>query len=80
MPLTPESQIPSPAQGGQGPDVVEWLCSVSTQTQRTVSPALIVDVLVPLTGSTKLFPPWPTLTIHVTVPAQLRVVPGARVP
>ena len=48
--LMPESQMPSTAQPGeQAPDVVEWV--PPPQVQSTVSPALIVVVLLPLTES-----------------------------
>jgi hypothetical protein len=59
----PWFHIPSPEQGGHGPEVVEW--NPLTQTQWIVSPTWIVDVLLPLTWSTKLFPPCPTLTVNV---------------
>src|SRR5262245_25901566 len=54
----PESQVPSPVHGGQGPEVVLWV--PADQTQSIVSPAVMFEVLFPLTSSTNLRPPWPT--------------------
>ena len=51
---SPESHKPSPVQGGQGPEVVEWMPEIDIQ--KIVVPTVIVEVLVPLTVSMNWVP------------------------
>jgi hypothetical protein len=86
---TPESHGVQPVQGGPGvhevaeqvPDVVEWMLPIHCHS--TVSPALIVVVLLPLIESTNCVPPWPTNTmwfgLGVGVAVVVRVTVGVSV-